>query len=210
MPHIALRGMPDILHRELKEAAERNHRSLNGEILARLAASVRPISVDVDQLLERVRRRHAALGPLDLSAAALRELRIAGTPVIVVDTNVMVRLVVGGEQAAGAARRLRDDSAWAAPGILISELHNVLLGFVRRGAVTSDEALAMSDDARSVLGDRIVAVPGPRVIAVALECGLSAYDAEFVVLARMLGVSLVTLDQAILDSAGDVAVSLAD
>lgn len=129
---------------------------------------------------------------------------------IVVDTNVMVRLVVGGEQAAGAVRLLREDSEWAAPGILISELHNVLLGFVRRSAITSDQALAMSADARSVLGDRIVGAPGLQVIAVALECGLSPYDAEFVVLARMPGVPLVTLDKAILESAGDVAVPLAD
>ena len=128
---------------------------------------------------------------------------------IVVDTNVMVRLVAGGEQAAGAVRLLRDDSEWAAPGILISELHNVLLGFVRRGAITIDQALAMSADARGVLGDRIAGAPGPAVIAVALECGLSAYDAEFVVLARTLGVRLVTLDRAILDGAGDVAVPLA-
>lgn len=127
---------------------------------------------------------------------------------IVVDTNVMVRLVVGGEQGTSAARLLGDDSEWAAPGILLSELNNVLLGFARRGAITADQALAMSDDARGVLGDRIAAVPGQRVIAVALECELSAYDAEFVVLARSLGVPLVTLDQAILAGAPDVAVPL--
>ena len=67
---------------------------------------------------------------------------------------------------------------------------------------------ALSDDACNVLGDRIAGTPGPLVIATALECGLSAYDAEFVVLARMLGVPLATLDKAILESAGDVAVPL--
>ena len=80
---------------------------------------------------------------------------------------------------------------------------------LRNGPITVDQVLATSADARSVLGDRIVGAPGPHVIAVALECGLSPYDAEFVVLARTLGVRLVTLDQAILNSAGDVAVSLA-
>ena len=127
---------------------------------------------------------------------------------IVVDTNVMVHLVVGGEQGAGAARLLREDGEWAAPGILVSELNNVLVGFVRRGAITADQALAMSGDARGVLGNRVAAVPGQQVISVALECGLSAYDAEFVVLARSLGVRLITLDQAILAGAPDVAVPL--
>ena len=78
MPHIALRGMSDDLHQELKAAAERHHRSLNGEILARLAASVRPSSMNVDALLDRISRRRAAIGSIDVSDATLRELRNAG------------------------------------------------------------------------------------------------------------------------------------
>ncbi len=78
MPHIALRGMSDDLYRELKAAAERNHRNLNREILARLAASVRPVCMDVDELLERIRQRRAAIGSIDLSEATLRELKRAG------------------------------------------------------------------------------------------------------------------------------------
>ena len=126
---------------------------------------------------------------------------------IVVDTNVMVRLVVGGADGTAAALLLEQDPEWAAPSILMSELHNVLLGFVRRGAMTSDQAKAMSADAAMVLGDRIASVPGQEVLDIALECGLTAYDAEFVALARTLGVPLATLDNAILRSATDVAVS---
>jgi len=80
MRQIALRGIPDDLHRELKAAAARNHRSLNGEILARLTASVRPGAADVTALLARIRQRHESLDPIDLSEAALRELRNAGRP----------------------------------------------------------------------------------------------------------------------------------
>lgn len=80
MPHIALRGMSDDLHQELKSAAERNHRSLNGEILARLTASMRPSSVNVDELLDRIGRRRTTIGSIDLSETALRELRNAGRP----------------------------------------------------------------------------------------------------------------------------------
>ena len=127
---------------------------------------------------------------------------------IVVDTNVMVRLVVGGSDGADAARLFERETEWAAPRILMSELHNVLVGFVRRGAVTPEQAKAMSDDAAVVLADRIASVSGQQVIDVALECGLTAYDAEFVALARALGVPLATLDKAVLRGAADVAVSL--
>ncbi|MYB98966.1 MAG: Arc family DNA-binding protein [Gemmatimonadetes bacterium] len=75
MPDLVIRGIPDELHRELKTSAERNHRSLNGEIRARLAASVRPGQVDAIALLERIQRRHRALGPVDLAEATLPRLR---------------------------------------------------------------------------------------------------------------------------------------
>ena len=124
---------------------------------------------------------------------------------IVVDTNVMTRLVMGGEEGEDAARLLQSDGEWAAPGILISELRNVLVGLARRGVMTADQAKAMSDDAVEVLQDRIVSVMDSQVIDTALECDLTAYDAEFVVLARTLGVPLATSDRAILAGAPDVA-----
>ena len=124
---------------------------------------------------------------------------------IVVDTSVMARFVVGGRAGAEAARLFRQDPEWAAPAILTSELRAVLLGLVRRRSITADQARAMCDDAALALGGRIVAVPAARVIDAALECGLPAGDAEFVVAARELGVCLATGDRAILAGARDVA-----
>ena len=127
---------------------------------------------------------------------------------IVVDTNVMVRLLEGGEGGADAAMLFESDPEWAAPPILVSELRNVLLGAVRRGDVGAGQAKAMSDHAVEILGGRITSVEGSQVIDIALECDLTAYDAEFVALARQLGVALATLDNGILDGAADVAVSV--
>ena len=78
MPHIALRGVSPELHKALKRAAARNHRSLNGEILARLEASVLGATVDVEALLARIenRKRRITVGPLD--DAELRALKQAG------------------------------------------------------------------------------------------------------------------------------------
>ena len=80
LPHVVLRGVPDRLHRELKAAAARNCRSLNGEILARLTASVQAEPAGVETLLERIRQRRGRIGPVDLGAAALREMKDAGRP----------------------------------------------------------------------------------------------------------------------------------
>lgn len=125
---------------------------------------------------------------------------------IVVDTSVMVRLVVGGRDGADAARLFRRDPEWAAPAILMSGVRRVLLGLVRRGSITADQAKAMCDDAALALGGRIVAVPSARVVDAALQCGLSAGQAEFVVVARELGVPLATGDRTVLSAARDVAV----
>ncbi|MGD2121761.1 MAG: Arc family DNA-binding protein [Gemmatimonadota bacterium] len=80
MPDFALRGMSPTLHKVLKNAAERNHRSLNGEILARLEASVAPALLDVDGLLARVEARRARTGILELDGPLLRELKSEGRP----------------------------------------------------------------------------------------------------------------------------------
>ena len=80
MPDVVLHGLPDHLHQALKSAARQNHRSLRAEILARLTASFHNGPVDTTALLERVRRRRASIGPLDLSEDKLREMRNVGRP----------------------------------------------------------------------------------------------------------------------------------
>lgn len=127
---------------------------------------------------------------------------------IVADTNVVVQFVVGDHGGADAALLYAEDPEWAAPTILMSELRNVLLGFVRRGILGRDHVTSMCADAARALGDRVDNVPHGRVIDTALECGLTAYDAEFVVLARALGVHLATSDREILAGAPDVAISV--
>ncbi|MXW23865.1 MAG: Arc family DNA-binding protein [Chloroflexi bacterium] len=73
MPNLTLRGIPDDIHAELKAAAKRNHRSLNGEILFRLTTSVGPETEDRDALLARIERRRRAIGPMAADRAELLE-----------------------------------------------------------------------------------------------------------------------------------------
>jgi hypothetical protein len=80
MPDVAVRGMNPTLHQALKSAADRNHRSLNGEILVRLEASFEPSTVDVDTLLARINARKVRTGALKLDPAELRRLKEDGRP----------------------------------------------------------------------------------------------------------------------------------
>jgi hypothetical protein len=78
MPDVALRGVPAEVHRALRQAADRNHRSLNGEILARLDASVRSAPTDVVELLARIKERGRRTQLASLNSVALRDLESAG------------------------------------------------------------------------------------------------------------------------------------
>lgn len=128
---------------------------------------------------------------------------------IVVDTNVMVYLLTGsGQKGESAARLLVKDSEWVAPPILLSELQNVVVGFLRSGWIHRSDAVEICEEARQILSHRMATVPSVEVLDTAIDCELSAYDAEFVVLARRLAVPLVTADEGILAGASDVAIPL--
>ncbi len=76
--NIALRNVPEDLHAELKAAAKRNHRSLNGEILARLALFRRGSTLDVEAFLRENVAWHQRFAALDLSPETVRSLRDEG------------------------------------------------------------------------------------------------------------------------------------
>ena len=78
MPNVALRGVPEHVHRRIKDAARENHRSMNGEILARLAASVSAERPAPEGVGEDARKRGDAVN------GASAALRSAGAPMPVV------------------------------------------------------------------------------------------------------------------------------
>ena len=71
--------IPDDVLDKLKTAVRKCGR-LIGRIAARSIAFARPDRRDANALLERIRRRHEELGPMDVSEAALRKLRNEGRP----------------------------------------------------------------------------------------------------------------------------------
>lgn len=80
MANLALRGLSEDVYSTLKRAAERNHRSMNGEILARLEASIRPTAVSAEGVLARVAARRAGLCLPALGEDLLSDLKDAGRP----------------------------------------------------------------------------------------------------------------------------------
>ncbi|NJD18519.1 MAG: type II toxin-antitoxin system VapC family toxin, partial [Gemmatimonadetes bacterium] len=126
---------------------------------------------------------------------------------IVADTNLISYLVLPGEHTREAEAVLRADPAWAAPLLWRSELRNVLATYVRGGRLALGDALSMAERAEELMAGREFTVPTEDVLSLAASSGCSAYDCEFVVLARELGVALVTVDAGLLSAFGDTAVA---
>lgn len=126
---------------------------------------------------------------------------------IVVDTNVLVYLCTESPYRGAAEGWWARDSEWCVPALALTETANVLLGMVRRGSLDAEAALL----ACRILQRRLrqaAPIAAERVLATALASGLSAYDAEFVAVARELGVRLLTHDAAVLRNCPDVAVAV--
>lgn len=124
---------------------------------------------------------------------------------IVVDTNVIAYLWLPGAHTVDAERLLRVEPEWCVPLLWRSELRNVLSGTLRARRIDLADALEVQAQAERQLAGREYAVPSAAVLRAALDSGCSAYDCEFVVLARELGVSLVTTDKKVLTAFPRVA-----
>lgn len=129
---------------------------------------------------------------------------------IVVDTNVIACLYLPGAQTAAARRSLLADPDWVAPYLWRSELRNVLATYLRGGHIALPEAESVMAEAERTMMDAEFDVDSAEVLALALESGASAYDCEYVALARRLKIKVLTSDRALLRRFPGDTVDLAD
>ena len=115
------------------------------------------------------------------------------TTVKVVDASALAALLFGEPEAEAVAARL-DGARLVAPGLLAFELANVCLMKCRRHP-DRREALLAAFRLRGRLGVEEIAVDHADVLEFASKTRLTAYDANYLYLARQLGAELVTLDK---------------
>ena len=127
---------------------------------------------------------------------------------IVVDTNVIGYLFLSSERSTLSERTLQKDSEWAAPTLWRSELRNVLVHYMRRHILGLEQAQSIMSGALELMGGREYDVSSYEVLRLASESKCSAYDCEFISVARDLKVPLITVDKQRLQAFPTVAVSL--
>jgi predicted nucleic acid-binding protein len=111
-----------------------------------------------------------------------------------------------GPKADIAEAVLLKDSEWCVPPLWMSEFRRILFAYMRTRGMDVATAEAHWAEALDHLGST-QREPNPfSVLTKALASDLSAYDAEFVVLAEELGVQLVTSDQKVLKACPKFAI----
>lgn len=127
---------------------------------------------------------------------------------IVADTNIISYLFLPTVFSDKASQLYQSDPEWAAPILWRSEFRNVLALCLRQKIITLPEALAIQEESEALVMEREFTVPSVSVLSLAHSSTCSAYDCEFVALAKQLSVKLVTEDKKILAEFPDVAMSL--
>jgi predicted nucleic acid-binding protein len=127
---------------------------------------------------------------------------------IVVDSNVLAYLYLPGEYTTAAEALLEQDSDWAAPILWRSEFRNILAGYLRRKAITFEQAVSLQREAESLLEGAEFELESLAVLELVRDSDCSAYDCEFIALAMKLDTKLVTMDKKLLRAFPKRAIAL--
>ena len=113
----------------------------------------------------------------------------------VIDASAVAAIIFAEPEGVALEARIAE-TRLSAPALIEFELANVCVSKCRR-APAEREAFVASLALGRRLGIDLHSVDAPAVTRLALETGLTAYDASYLWLARRLGAELVTLDKAL-------------
>jgi len=129
---------------------------------------------------------------------------------IIVDTNIISYLLLPTNYTDSVEKLYEIDPDWSAPILWKSEFRNVLALYLRKKIITLDKAMQIQDTAESIVIQDEYNVPSSQVLALIDKSDCSAYDCEFIALAKHLGTKLVTQDKKTLREFPSTAISVSD
>jgi predicted nucleic acid-binding protein len=129
---------------------------------------------------------------------------------IVSDTNLVAYLVIAGAHTSVARAVYCKDAHWVLPPLWRSEFLSVLAVAVRAKALTEAQGRAAWRSATDTFGASEREPNALLALSLAIQTGISAYDAQFVALAQALGTVLVTADRQLVRRCPESAVLMTD
>lgn len=129
---------------------------------------------------------------------------------IVVDANVLVYSLVEGAHTLQADQLREKDSDWRIPSLWRYEVGNALTQLVRQKLLAEETAHRLMDRAEDMFGPGEMKLESKQVLAIAIKKNLTFYDAQYLTLALMLDVPLVTEDKELRKAGGKTVFSIHD
>ncbi|MEA1934312.1 MAG: type II toxin-antitoxin system VapC family toxin [Thermodesulfobacteriota bacterium] len=127
---------------------------------------------------------------------------------IVVDTNIISYFYLNSDYSSLAEQTFKKDPIWSAPLLWRSEFRNVLTFYLKKEIFLLSEAIEIFESAEELLKENEYEINSAQVLRVSHSSGCSAYDCEFINLAKDLNISLVTEDKKVLKSFPESAISM--
>jgi predicted nucleic acid-binding protein len=128
--------------------------------------------------------------------------------VIVADTNLVVYLFIPSEFTERARQVHALDPDWMFPPIAMSEAANVLATLSNEKWITPETAYGALEHIEKCIISGIRDVSMRAALELAIQKRISVYDAQFIVLARSMGVHLITQDGRLKNKFPEVALSM--
>ena len=119
---------------------------------------------------------------------------------IVADVNVVAYLLIQGDKTSLAQQVYQQDANWHLPTLWRHEFLNVLATFVRHGGGRINDAQQIWQQGLSLFGGLEQAVDMQQALVLATRHNISAYDAQYLVLASELGVLCISEDQRLVNT----------
>ena len=127
---------------------------------------------------------------------------------IVTDTNIIAYLLLPGKYTETAKAALRKDSDWIAPLLWKSEFRNVLALYIRKKLMVISQATDIMAEAEQLMQGGEYSIQSSEIFSLVDSSGCTAYDCEYVVLAKEFNIPLITTDKKLLSSFPNIALSL--
>jgi predicted nucleic acid-binding protein len=124
---------------------------------------------------------------------------------IVVDVNVLIHFYFPSDFSPVTEKVFLKDSTWISPVLWKSEYINVLLGFIRKGIIDFSKAIEGIEKAEIKMQGAEYPVSSLQVMELGRNSNCTAYDCEYVALAKAKGLTLLTWDGKILKAFPEIA-----
>jgi len=127
---------------------------------------------------------------------------------IVVDTNILAYFFLSTDRSEKAEQLFRVSPDWHAPLLWRSEFRSVLSQYMRKNIIDLSDANSIMQEAERLMTGKEYGVASHQILSLIDKSGCSAYDCEYVALAKHLMVPFITEDRKLAQYFPSIAVTM--